>query len=97
MSVKTALRHALFNVAEKMAMLVDYASSGEEDGENELQTDSSAAIDYNDSSKVLSELKGKYSLDSAPGVPNKVVRTFGAQQLECRCSGIRDPQHLNLS
>ena len=33
--------------------------------------DRSTAIDYSDSSKVLFELKGKYSLDSAPGVPNK--------------------------
>ena len=78
-------------------MLVDYNSSGEEDDENELQTDRSAAIDYSDSSKVFSELKGKYSLDSAPGVPNKVGPTFGAQQLECSRSGIRDPQHLNVS
>ena len=55
-----------------MALLVDYDSSGEDDGANELESDNSVAIDYNDSSKVFSELKGKYALNSAPGVPNKV-------------------------
>ena len=55
-----------------MALLVDYDSSGEDDDAKELKSDNSVTIDYNDSSKVFSELKGKYSLDSAPGVPNKV-------------------------
>ena len=52
-------------------MLVNCDSSGEEDGEIKMQTDRSAALDYSHFSKVLSELKGKYSLDSAPGVPKK--------------------------
>ena len=55
-----------------MAFLVDYDSSGEDESAEELESDNPVAIDYNDSSKVFSELKGKYSLNSAPGVPNKV-------------------------
>ena len=50
----------------KMATLVEYGSSGEGSDEDAPE------INYEESAKVLSSLKDKFSMNSTPAVRNKV-------------------------
>lgn len=61
-----------------MAALVEYGSSGEEEEEDvkeETETLTATSLNYNDSSKVLSSLKERISINSTPSVPNKETET----------------------
>ena len=49
-----------------------YDSSGEEDSAVEKRGDEAPSIDPEESASVFSKLKEKFSLESAPNVPNKV-------------------------
>ena len=63
-----------------MAALVQYGSSGEEEEEDvkeETETLTATSLNYNDSSKVLSSLKERISINSTPSVPNKVSDIMG--------------------
>jgi len=51
---------------------VAYDSSGEEDSAVEKRGDEAPSIDPEESASVFSKLKEKFSLESAPSVPNKV-------------------------
>lgn len=53
------------------ALVADYNSSGEEEEEVE-RTAEVPSVDYEESSKVISSLRERFPLDSAPVVPNKV-------------------------
>ena len=54
-----------------MASLVaaSYNSSGEEEEEEDTPA---TTVDYEESAKLLSSLKERFPLDSAPAVPNRV-------------------------
>ena len=58
--------------------LVEYGSSGEEEEieENENGQDK-PQIDYSESSDVLASLRERFSMNSAPTVPNKVCVKYG--------------------
>lgn len=58
--------------------LVEYGSSGEEEEieENENGQDK-PQIDYSESSDVLTSLRERFSMNSAPIVPNKVCVKYG--------------------
>lgn len=62
------------------AGIVNYGSSSGEEEEEEAQ------VDYSESSNVISSLKEKFSMNSTPAVPNKVMK--------CRRALIRTPHML---
>ena len=71
----------ILNVHLKIVMaaasLVAYAGSSDEDEVGEgAEPSTPTKIDYTKSSKILSSLKDRVSIDSTPSVPNKVGGVF---------------------
>ena len=66
-----------------MDALVAYDSSGEEDSTVEKRGDETPSIDPEESASILSKLKEKFSLESAPNVPNKVGNNWNRRITVC--------------
>lgn len=61
--------------------LVEYGSSGEEDEIEEKENgQDKPQVDYSESSDVLASLRERFSMNSAPVVPNKVSMNVGINQ-----------------